>query len=307
MSDDHVCLLVQRAGITREFRLRGRTVHFGYAPGGENDLILYDSLLEDVQGVIERQDGPPEEGFTAYRLRARSAGIAVEGVPLPPRTGAEVRLRLNHRIKVGRHYQLTVAGYTPAGGGLAGLVGAGQQRSEPPAAAALRPELQEYMAVSRLFFQYLPEIYRSQETAGPDAPHFLARFLALFESVFLPVQWTVQNYSLCLQPESTPPELLASLADWYGVPARIDFLCESRQRLLLGQMHDLLQRKGTAAGLSDLLSTLLGAIPAIVDEQEADHFTVDLNARPEWWEAHREDIVALIEWYKPAHTTFQLK
>jgi phage tail-like protein len=310
MSDDNVCLLVQRAGITKEFRLSGRTISFGYAPGGEHDLVLYDSLLDDVQGVLERQDGPQKDGFTPYWLRARGGGIVVENVPLPPRERGAIQLKLDQRIKVGQHYQLTVVRYTPAGGSLPGSADRALTHSAPTA-AALPAALQEYLAVSRLYYPYLPEIYRAEETAGADAPYFLARFLALFESVFLPMQWTVQNYSLCLRPESAPPELLPWLADWYGVPAASDFLAEPQRRLLLSHLHDCLERKGTKAGLSDLLCLLLGWPPSIADEQEPDHFIVDCfhagsQPKPAWWEAQRAGIVALIDWYKPAHTTFEL-
>ena len=82
--DEKVCLKVQRAGITEIFRLRGAVVKFGYAPGGEHDLVLHDSRLEDVQGVIERKDESAEPGFTPYHLKASSSGVEVEGVRLPP-------------------------------------------------------------------------------------------------------------------------------------------------------------------------------------------------------------------------------
>jgi phage tail-like protein len=307
IEQENVCLLVQRAGTTREFRLYGQTIRFGYAPGGDNDLVLHDSLLDDVQGTIEYQGDNQEDDFTAYRLRVKSAGVQIEGVSLPPREAVAIRLRIGQRIKVGDHYHLTVARYAAANGehieaasAVAAIMARAQQRVIPGA-------LQEYMAVSRLFFPYLPEIYRSDEIAGPDAPAFLARYLGIFESVFLPLQWTAQNFALCLQPRSAPPELLPWLADWYGVPARIDFLSDQEQRALLGALHDLLERKGTHAGLCEFLHAYVGARPTIVDEEESNRFSVEFSTKPVWWEQHRDQVARLIEWYKPAHTSFELK
>jgi phage tail-like protein len=307
MAEDDVCLLVQRAGTIKEFPLRGTTIRFGYAPGGEHDLVLYDSLLDDVQGTLEHLDGPQEKGLTRYRLRAKSAGILVDGVPLPPREGVAIQLRLDQSIKVGHHYQLTIAPFAAANGPLVSTASSAPARSVAATVGELPAELQEHLAVSRLFMPYLPEIYRSDEAAGAEAPAFLARFLALFESVFLPLRWTVQNYGLCLHPASAPPELLAWLAEWYGFPSRIDFLPESRQRMLLRRMYDLLERKGTAAGLHDLLQTMVGTLPSIEDEVQAHHFTVEFGVKPEWWEQYQNHVTALIDWYKPAHTTFELR
>jgi phage tail-like protein len=307
MPGDSVCLLVQRAGITREFRLRGNTIRFGYAPGGENDLVLHDSLLDDVQGIIEYHDGVPDDEFTAYRLRAKSAGIEVENVSLPPREAVSIRLKIGQRIKVGRHYQLTIATYATSAGNVPDSISRALDRVGRSYDRSIPLELQQYMEVSRLFLRYLPEIYRSDEVAGADARSFLARYLALFESVYLPLQWTVQSFALYLQPGSAPPEWLPWLADWYGFPARIDFLSEETQRSLLARMHDLLERKGTVAGLTDLLNALVGAPPIIVDTEEANSFSVTIETKPEWWRQYREDVIKVIDWYKPAHTSFTLK
>jgi phage tail-like protein len=307
MAGDNICLLVQRAGITQEFRLRGPTIHFGYAPGGKHDLVLYDSMLDDVQGTIEYQAGAPDDGYTPYRLRARSPGIEVEGVNLPPREAVSIRLRLDQRIKVGRYYQLTVSTYD---------AGDGKQLDQATAAPAHRARiqswpvpfaLQDYMAESRLFLNHLPEIYRSDEVASADARSLLTGLLALLESVFLPLRWTVQNYDLALQPVSAPPELLSWLADWYGLPMRIDFLTEGTQRALLSGLHDLLARKGTFAGLCDLLILYTGVTPEVEDQVASNLFTVALATKPPWWEQYQAEVVKLIEWYKPAHTSFILK
>ena len=64
---DNVCLLVRRGRVTDVFPLRSKTVRFGYAPGDENDLVLYDSLLNDVHGEIElRASTESVNGLTRY-------------------------------------------------------------------------------------------------------------------------------------------------------------------------------------------------------------------------------------------------
>lgn len=304
--DEHICLLVQRAGVTTEFPLRRGAVQFGYAPGGAHDLILYDSLLDDVQGIIEFQDGAKDDGFTPYRLRAKADGIEIEGVKLPAREAASIRLKIGQRIRVGRNYLLTVAEYQnqsvdrPVRASAAHAGAAPLSRSVPA-------ELQSYLAESHLFLQYLPEIYRAAAaTDGLNSP-FLNRFLALFESAFLPIKWSVESFALFMSPLSAPPEALSWLADWYGLPIDFDGLPEGTQRSLLQQMPHLLDRQGTRTGLKEMLTILAGGEPTIEDETEPRHFTVALPAAVEAGEQLRSQIKRLIEWYKPAHTTFELK
>jgi phage tail-like protein len=305
MSADNISLLVQRAETATEFPLQSRTVHFGYAPRGEHDLVLYDSLLDDEQGVIEYRPGLPDAYATPYWLRALGSDVKIDGRALPVRKEAVVQLMLGQRIQVGRHYHLTVI-RAPANGHRAAhhAVGAPAYSGSVPV-PSIPPALASYMAASRLFLRYMPELYRADETAGPEAPDLLARFLALFESVFLPLQWTVQHYALCLHPYSAPPDLLPWLFDWYGFPAELDAVPVARRRELLASLPHLLERKGTAAGLHDLLALLEGTDPTIVDDEVENHFRVEITPAPAG-EA-RTWLCALIDWYKPAHTTFELK
>lgn len=305
--DEKVCLKVQRAGITEIFRLRGGVVKFGYAPGGEHDLVLHDSRLEDVQGVIERKDESAEPGFTPYHLKASSSGIEVEGVRLPPREAAAIRLKYGQRIEVGR-YLLTVerdeasapASTLPA----QGANGAAQGASAWPIPDAL----QDYLATSQLFLNYLPEIYRSNEAGERVAQPFLSRYLALFESVFLPLKWTVENFGLWLQPRSAPPEALPWLAGWYGLPVALDpLLKEETQRELLARLPSFLARKGTLVGLRDLLALYTGVTPAIQEIDGAPRFAVTFAPKPENWGTLRAQVMRLIDWFKPVHTTFTLE
>lgn len=301
--DEKVCLKVQRAGITEIFRLRGAVVKFGYAPGGEHDLVLHDSRLEDVQGVIERKDESAEPGFTPYHLKASSSGIEVEGVRLPPREAAAIRLKYGQRIEVGRYLLTVEHDEASASAPTLPAEGAAQGASVWP----IPEPLQAYLATSQLFLHYLPEIYRSNEAGERMAQPFLSRYLALFESVFLPLKWTVENFDLGLEPRSAPPETLPWLAGWYGLPFALDILLEETQRELLVHLPHFLACKGTLVGLRDLLALYTGVTPAIQEIDGAPRFAVTFAPKPANWETLRAQVIRLIDWFKPVHTTFTLE
>jgi phage tail-like protein len=305
VSEDNISLLVQRAGTATEFPLQGRTVHFGYAPRDQHDLVLYDSLLDDEQGVIEYRPGHPDAYATPYWLRALGADVRIDGKALPVRKEAVIQLMLGQRIQVGRHYHLTVMRVSANGQRAVHHTAWASAQPSSVFMPALPPALASYMAISRLFLPYLPELYRSDETAGPDTPDLLARFLALFESVFLPLQWTVQHFALCLHPHSAPPDLLPWLFDWYGFPADLAAVPTARRRELLASLPHLLEGKGTVAGLHALLELLEGTDPTIVDDEVENHFTVEITPPPTG--DARTWLCALIDWYKPAYTTYELK
>jgi phage tail-like protein len=261
--------------------------------------------LDDVEGEIVHREGSQGERTTDYWLRAIAGDVKIDGNALPARKSVVVQLALGQTIQVGRHYRLTV---------VRGMADGQQAGKDAPAAwdlpgstpvPPLLPALIPYLAASRLFIHYLPELYRAEETAGPEAPDLLARFLALFESVFLPLQWTVHHYDLCLHPESAPPDLLPWLADWYGLPVVLGALPEARRRELLGRLPELVARKGTAAGLHDLMEIVAGEPLHIVEDERKHFFTVELAGAP-GGDAVRSSLCALIEWYKPVHTQFEV-
>ena len=304
--DEKVCLKVQRAGLTEIFRLRGAVVKFGYAPGGEHDLVLHDSRLEDVQGVIERKDASASAGFTPYHLKASSSGVEVEGVRLPPREAAAIRLKYGQQIKVGR-YVLTVEREEASAPAPTLRAGGATGATQGAFAWPIPEPLQAYLATSQLFLNYLPEIYRSNEAGERMAQPFLSRYLALFESVFLPLKWTVENFALWLQPRSAPPEALPWLAGWYGLPVALDSLPPETQRELLVRLPYFLARKGTLAGLCALLALYTGVTPAIQESEGESRFVVTFAPKPQNWETQRAQVIRLINWFKPVHTTFTLE
>lgn len=120
---------------------------------------------------------------------------------------------------------------------------------------ALRPYASRFSYVDN----YLPALFREDlfapeaddlvsATAPPSPADFLERFVALFESELTPLEDSIANAHLLMDPLTTPPEALAWLASWIGLtfdpiwPA-------ARQRTLLRHAPQLYRRHGTLNGL----------------------------------------------------------
>lgn len=282
------CLLVSRAGSTKICLLPTEGLRFGYSPPAPTDLTLYDGALADVHGTIEYDASATVEATTSqlairtpFRLRAHALGIAVDDEALPPREAIAVQLQTGNRIRVGQKYVLTVAEYQTA-----------PQENGVAAARALpitllrslreilycdeRPPL--VRSTSTLFLPHLPEIYQPNEWDEHEDTSFLSRFLALFESVFLPINWTADNFDLYLHPNSAPPESLPWLANWYGLPFEPNLFRVATQRAILNRAPNLIARKGTTAGLSELLNLYTEQSPTIDESGELYLFQIAVNS-----------------------------
>lgn len=162
---------------------------------------------------------------------------------------------------------------------------------------------------------FLPEIYRSgatsvafqRDTMAALSPvdDFFERFLALFESVLLPIEWLVDNFDLYLDPHTAPVEFLPWLESWYG----LDFaatLDEARRRNLLGNAHRLFRLKGTRTALVEAIELVTGCDVEIDDlTTKGANFIVTVRCG----DGNPPDRVLmeqLIDVFKPIHTTHQL-
>ena len=306
------CLLVSRAGSTKIYPLPPEGMRFGYSPPLPNDLTLYDGALQDIHGAIAYDANatvgldPKRQGTpTQFRLRAYASGIKVDDEALPAREAIAVQLWTGNRIHVGNKYVLTVAEYQvpPLGNGFAKPIDLpAENRSHAlRGAEKIHPLLSR---TSQTFLPYLPEIYQIEYSHSNEASSFISRFLALFESTFLPMQWTVENFELFLHPDSAPPEFLPWLAGWYGLPLDPQGLAVSQQREILRQAPSLIARQGTFAGLVELLKLYTGQHPKIGEHVGSSaftiHFTQQLN------ESIAQQVRHLIDLYKPAHTSYTL-
>jgi phage tail-like protein len=162
---------------------------------------------------------------------------------------------------------------------------------------------------------FLPEIYRSGAAPGafPQAAavelapvgDFMDRFLALFESVLLPLEWVVDNFDLYLDPRTAPDEFLPWLEDWFGL-AFAATLTPARWRNLLCHAHRLFHLKGTRTALIEAIELATGCTAEVDDlTTEGANFIVTIRCS----EANPADqalLEELIATFKPIHTTHQL-
>ncbi|MEF8841153.1 MAG: phage tail protein [Haloarculaceae archaeon] len=103
------------------------------------------------------------------------------------------------------------------------------------------------------YLEYLPAVYREDERSAA----FLGRFLAAFEAVFEEVESALDGSGRYFDPAGAPTEGLAWLAEWVGVDAEAAWP-EAATRDLIGRAHDLHRRRGTPAGLLELVDVYVG-------------------------------------------------
>ncbi len=162
---------------------------------------------------------------------------------------------------------------------------------------------------------FLPEIYRSgippaalqhRSSTDPAPPaDFMERFLALFESVLLPIEWVVDNFDLYLDPRTTPDEFLPWLEDWCGLEFAA-MLTPTRRRHLLRHAYRLFHLKGTRTALIEAIALATGCTAEVDDlTTRGAHFVVTVRCS----EANQVDqalLEQLIVALKPVHTTHEL-
>jgi phage tail-like protein len=149
------------------------------------------------------------------------------------------------------------------------------------------------------YLKYLPGIYSDDD--------FLGRFLLIFESIFSPVKWRIDNLDLWYTPETAPLEWVRWMASWFDLEIYPD-LPEGRQRAILRQAPYLMFRRGTRAGVERLVELYTGVSPDIVEPKDKPgHFIVKLPLSDYETTFPRERLEALIRTHAPAFATFDLE
>jgi phage tail-like protein len=171
----------------------------------------------------------------------------------------------------------------------------GDDRLAPLAPAAITPMPGVPYDRSN-WLKYLPAIYQEDE--------FLGRYLLIFESIFSPLIWYIDNFDLYLSPEIAPPEWLRWIAGWFDLLLLPD-LEVARQRQIMQQIGWLFMRRGTHAGLIRLLELYFGVTPRI-EEDEPCHFTVHLDLSQSSTRLSRDVADRLIASQKPAFASYTL-
>lgn len=144
---------------------------------------------------------------------------------------------------------------------------------------------------------YLPGIYHSD---------FMAGFLAIFEATLAPIEWTIDNFDLFLDPRTAPTLFLPWLAKWYALTLNATWSA-AQCRALLQDAHQIFARSGTRWALSRALEIYTGRTPEITDqgaELEPFTFIVKLPLHPQ--EVNEAVVSALIDDLKPAYTSYRL-
>ena len=151
---------------------------------------------------------------------------------------------------------------------------------------------------STRLLHYLPGIYHTD---------LMSRFLALFESILIPIEWNIDNFDLYLDPDTSPVGFLPWLCNWFEVVFD-DTWNERQRRQFLGEAAELYGRRGTQWAMSRLLEIYTGHPPRIDDKAEKlDPFTFSVEIPLSEKGLNRTLIEHIIDNNKPAHTTYKLR
>lgn len=146
------------------------------------------------------------------------------------------------------------------------------------------------------YLQFLPDIYYTT---------FMARFLALFESIYRPIEWTVDNFDQFLHPRTAPVGFLPWLASWFELLLDTSW-SEAQKRLLLTEAYQIYSQRGTITAIHRIVEIYTGQKPEIDDQSEGlapFTFTVKLPAEVS---AQKAQIEVLLNQHKPAYTSYTL-
>lgn len=275
-----------------------------------NDLQLENSKISRHHARFEFTP----EGLTVQDLGS-SNGTVVRGERIPP--NQPVLLQVGDTVQMGpftlRFEQIVEASAEPERAAPAAPpsppASAGPISFQPPPPTATdiarpnggHPEhLEGIPRDASNWMQYLPSVY------SDDA--FMGRFLLIFESLFAPLEWIVDNFAYYLDPRQTPAEWL----QWFGRWADIlvpGHLPRARQQAIVEEMGELFLARGTRKALSRHLELVFGQQPEILEPKERPYtFTVRLSLGKDGNTRANQDLARrIIEAQRPAYTNYTLE
>jgi phage tail-like protein len=181
----------------------------------------------------------------------------------------------------------------------------------PPAPSPDFPAPDEFMVPPGLgrhsthLIKFLPGIFHYNPETGHN--DFLSRFLALLESILIPIEWNVDNFDLFLGPGTSPPGFLPWLANWFGLTFGPDWT-DKQRREMIQNAHLIFARRGTKWALNRVLEIYLEKTPEIVDQgADLDPHTFQVTLPVRKRDIDPELVEALIEAHKPAHTLYKIR
>jgi phage tail-like protein len=164
----------------------------------------------------------------------------------------------------------------------------------PPEEYELPPGLSIH---SQRLINFLPGIYHND---------FMSRLLALFESIYIPIEWNIDNFDLYLDPGTAPASFIHWLAGWFDI-AFDPTWSEAQRRLLLKEAGTIYARRGTKWSLSRVLEIYLGKDPEILEfTKDLEPFTFRVKIPIREKDTNRMLIEKVIDINKPAHTTYMI-
>lgn len=135
------------------------------------------------------------------------------------------------------------------------------------------------------YLRYLPAIYQED----PASAAFLERYLSIFESVFVDIEAEIDAVTRYLDPQGVPSEYLSWLRRWLALEAG-ETWSEEAERRLLERGPELFKRRGTRAGLLEMVRLFLEE-PVESDEPDDDEGADD-STLP-WADARRHERAVL--------------
>mgnify|MGYP005840462905 CR=1 FL=1 len=170
---------------------------------------------------------------------------------------------------------------------------------EKPRKREPRAEVHGLLTHSSTWLQYLPAIYADDDFTG--------RYLLIFESLFSPIVWMLDNFDFYLDADTMPTEWLQWVGSWFDILILPELPVE-KQRLIVHQLGWLFSRRGTRAGLQRLLELYFDTAPEIIEpDDEPCHFIVKLSVKQSPLKNSREIAERLIMSQKPAFASFTLE
>ncbi|UHA73460.1 phage tail protein [Paenibacillus sp. 481] len=110
---------------------------------------------------------------------------------------------------------------------------------------------------------YLPAIYEEETGDGPFGP-FLERFLAMFDTVLMEKETTIQHMARFFDADAVSGEFLRWIGTWVGISDEHHW-AEEQLRSFISQSPDLYARRGTRSGMERMISIFTGEKPIIIE------------------------------------------
>jgi phage tail-like protein len=155
------------------------------------------------------------------------------------------------------------------------------------------------MTKTSTWLQYLPEIYSDDE--------FVGRYLLVFESIFSPIVWMLDNFDFYLDADTMPAEWLQWVGSWFDLLVLPELSIE-KQRAIIKQLGWLFSRRGTKSALQRLIELYFDTSPEIIEPaDEPCHFVVKLKLMNPPFKNSREIVERLIASQKPAFASYSLE